>query len=197
MRLQPIHRARRFMRSLVAAAPSEADSQWVKRYLNEAELRAFARLAPGDRSHSIGVAKKVAANLDRLGSQTGRTDSTGTDSTGTDSPGGDSDWVVAAALLHDIGKSVPGLGTYGRVVATLCGAVVGDEMADHWIEKSGMTRRIGLYLRYPELGVPILELAGSDPRVVAWSAQHHRPPEEWEVPIDVGELLSAADDGRL
>lgn len=182
MKLQPTHRARRFFRSLVARAPSPQDSLWAEGHLSEAERRAFARLGPGDRSHSIGVAKAVAANLGQLDER----------------PEDDSvEWLVTAALLHDIGKSAAGLGTYGRVVATVCGAVVGDGMAEHWAEKSGMTRKIGLYLKYPELGVTILELAGSDPRVVSWSAQHHLPEEDWTVPVQAGRLLSAADDGRL
>ncbi|MGB6058232.1 MAG: HD domain-containing protein [Microthrixaceae bacterium] len=181
MRLQPIHRAGRFFRSLTAGAPSQQDTVWAENHMNKAERNAFARLGPGDRSHSIGVARKVASNLD----QSGIVDAE------------DRAWVVTAALLHDVGKSVAGLGIYGRVIATVCGALFGDEMADQWAEKSGMTRKIGLYLKYPELGVDILELAGSDARVVAWSAQHHSPEEDWTVPVEAGRLLSAADDGKL
>ncbi|HTN99844.1 MAG TPA: HD domain-containing protein [Microthrixaceae bacterium] len=174
MKLQPIHRAGRFFRSLTAGAPSPEATAWAECHLSVGEQRAFARLGPGDRSHSIGVAKAVEANL-----------------------GDEGDWVITAALLHDIGKSVPGLGTYGRVIATICGALVGQDMADHWAEKSGMTRRIGLYLKYPVLGVDILELAGSDERVIAWSAEHHLSEEEWTIPLEAGRLLKAADDGRL
>ena len=43
------------------------------------------------------------------------------------------------------------------------------------------------------LGADLLKVAGSHPWVVAWSAEHHEPPEEWTVPQPVGELLSAAD----
>lgn len=182
MKLQPRHRARRFFRSLVARAPSQEETLWAENHLNDPERRAFARLGPGDRSHSIGVAKKVVANLDRIS---------------TELDGDPGDWIVAAALLHDIGKSVPGLGIYGRVIATVSGSLVGDDMAEHWAEKSGMTRKIGLYLKYPELGVTILELAGSDPRVIAWSAQHHSAPADWTIPLAVGQLLSDADDGRI
>ncbi len=181
MKLQPVHRAKRFFRSLRAKAPSQGDQLWAEQFLNDAERRAFSRLSPGDRSHSIAVARKVHTYLDRVAADAGES----------------GDWVVTAAILHDIGKSVPRIGTYGRVMATLCGAVVGDEMAEHWAEKSGMTRKIGLYLQYPQLGVPVLELAGSDPRVISWSAQHHRPEEDWEIPVEVGRLLSAVDDGRL
>ena len=33
--------------------------------------------------------------------------------------------VLAAALLHDVGKTESGLSTYGRVIATISGGVVG------------------------------------------------------------------------
>ena len=70
-------------------------------------------------------------------------------------------------------------------------------MAGAWSQRRGMTRRVGLYLQYPELGSELLAVAGSDPRVVAWAAQHHEPESSWTVPIDLGRLLAAADDEAL
>ena len=105
--------------------------------------------------------------------------------------------VSLAALLHDVGKSVAGLGTYGRVVATLSEAAGGASMATAWTESSGFTRKVGLYLQYPDLGADLLRLAGSDERVVAWAAEHHLPEAGWTVPLAEGRVLSLADDGRL
>ena len=105
--------------------------------------------------------------------------------------------MIKAALLHDVGKTVAGLGTYGRVVATLSEAVGGSSMATAWSESRGFTRKVGLYLRYPELGADQLKLAESDERVAAWAAEHHLPEEEWTVPVEAGRVLSLADDGRL
>jgi hypothetical protein len=130
----------------------------------------------------VAVARAVAAHLDRL------------DAEGGSDPGS---WVIAAALTHDVGKSVAGLGTYGRVVATLSAAVGGASMAGVWADRRGMTRRIGLYLQYPKLGADLLAVNGSDERVVAWAAEHHLPEDDWTVPLDAGRLLAAADDGRL
>ena len=96
-----------------------------------------------------------------------------------------------------MGKSVAGLGTYGRVMATLSEAVGGRSMARVWADRRGMTRRIGLYLQYPTLGAELLAVAGSDDRVVAWAAEHHEPEERWTVPVEAGRLLSAADDDAL
>ncbi len=104
---------------------------------------------------------------------------------------------MASALMHDVGKSVPDIGTYGRVVATLSGWVGGADMANVWADTTGFTRKVGLYLKYPELGGDLLVVAGSDDRVVAWAREHHKMPEEWTVPEAEGRLLMAADDGQL
>jgi hypothetical protein len=47
--------------------------------------------------------------------------------------------VLAAALLHDCGKTVSGLGTYGRVIATLSVKLAGTEQALAWRETRGFT----------------------------------------------------------
>ena len=182
MSLRPVHRARRFGRSLVARAPSPADTDWAHGWLSVEERRLFDRMPAVDRTHSIGVARGVAANLGRLGLT-------------ADEP--DAGWIMTAALTHDVGKSVAGLGTYGRVVATLSESVGGTSMAKVWAQRRGMTRKVGLYLQYPQLGADLLAGAGADGRVVAWAAQHHEPEGSWTVPVDAGRLLVAADDEEL
>lgn len=180
--LQPRHRVRRFFSSLSGSAPSEEDGAWAQGWLSDREVAAFAKMAAVDRRHSIAVARAVVANLDRVGLT-------------ADAP--DARWIVAAALLHDVGKSVAGLGVYWRSVATLSGWVGGHDMAASWADTRGFTRKVGLYLQYPQLGADVLVMAGSDERVAAWAAQHHEPEERWTVPIDAGRLLVLADDGRL
>ena len=182
MSLRPLHRARRFGRSIVARAPGADDTAWAHGHLSGTEQRLFDRMAAVDRSHSIGVARAVAANLDRLGLHESDPEAR---------------WVLAAALTHDVGKTVAGLGTYGRVVATLSEAVGGATMANVWAERRGMTRKVGLYLQYPRHGADLLAVAGSDERVVAWAAQHHEPEQAWTVPVEAGRLLVAADDEAL
>ncbi|MFN7150305.1 MAG: HD domain-containing protein [Microthrixaceae bacterium] len=179
MSLQPLHRARRFGRSLIARVPSDEDTRWAHERLTEGEQRLFDKMPAVDRSHSIAVARVVVSRLDELGL--------------SESDDG-ARWILAAALTHDVGKSVAGLGTYGRVVATLSEAVGGASMARVWADKRGMTRKVGLYLQYPTLGADLLAVAGSDERVVAWAAQHHEPEESWTVPLEAGRILSAADD---
>lgn len=155
---------------------------WVATRLTPLELRLFERMPVVDRSHSVGVARAVEANLGRIG---------------LDPDDDEARWILAAALTHDVGKSVAGLGTYGRIMATLSEAAGGSSMARVWADRRGMTRRIGLYLQYPTLGADLLAVAGSDERVVAWAAEHHEPEETWSVPVDAGRLLSAADDDEL
>jgi len=124
-----------------------------------------------DRRHAVGVGRQVVAEL-------------GPDATRP---------VVAAALLHDVGKVDSGLGTFGRVGATLCGKLAGHDMAEPWSTRRGFTRRVGLYLRHDELGAVMLELAGSDPLTVAWAREHHRPSQDWTVPAPVAAALKTAD----
>lgn len=167
-----LHLIRRFFSSLVPLGPSAADDAWARSRLLPAEVELWERMARVDRRHSARVARRVEAAL------------------GGDAPG----WAVPAALLHDVGKTVAHLGTFGRVVATLSEAVAGEEMGRAWAGTQGFTRRVGQYVLYPELGVDLLHLAGSDESVVAWSREHHRPEAEWSVPVEVGRVLQAADD---
>ena len=159
------------------------DTDWARSFLGPTEQRLFDRMAPVDRAHSVGVARGVAANLDRLG---------------LDASDPEARWILAAALTHDVGKSQAELGTYGRVVATLSEAAGrGLDGSRSWAARRGMTRKVGLYLQYPRLGAEMLAVAGSDERVVAWAAQHHEPEESWTVPVDAGRLLRDADDEAL
>jgi hypothetical protein len=93
-----------------------------------------------------------------------------------------------------VGKTESGLGTYGRVVATLSATVAGADMAGAWSEQRGFARRVGLYLQHDRIGGDLLELAGSDPITVAWAREHHRPPADWTVPEPLASALKLADD---
>src|SRR5690606_3749369 len=68
VKLRPAHRARRFVATVFARRPGEADLQWANSHLCDAERRLFARMPTADRSHSIKVARRVEAELAGLGS---------------------------------------------------------------------------------------------------------------------------------
>jgi hypothetical protein len=166
------HLVKRFFGSLVPRGPSTADAAWIDEVLLAGEREVWAKMSRADRRHGAQVARRVERSL---GDEANRP-------------------VLAAALLHDCGKSVSGLGTYGRVIATLSVAVAGRDHAMAWSETRGFTRRVGLYAEHPRLGADLLGMAGSAPLTVAWTAEHHLPVEEWTVPRSIGEALKAADD---
>jgi hypothetical protein len=164
----------RFFASVRPRRVSPAGHAWVAATLSAAELELFDRMSGPDQHHSLEVARRVEATMGELEPSLHPT-------------------VLCAALLHDVGKSAAGLGTYGRVVATLSGMVGGRGFAEAWQSRRGFTRKVGLYLRYGEIGADMLRLAGSDPLVVAWSTEHHLAPERWTMPRSAGEVLVAAD----
>ena len=167
---RPRHLARRFVGSLRPGGPSSTEEVWATGYLLAGEADLWRSMSGADRRHAVAVARRV----DRvLGSP--------------ERP------VLAAALLHDVGKVRSGLGTPGRVVATVVGAVAADRAA-RWATSDGFRGRIGRYLRHPQEGAALLETAGSDPFTVAWATEHHRDPGRWTVDNWLAEALRAADD---
>lgn len=149
-----------------------ADDEWARSQLLPSEADLWRRMPGADRRHAVGVAREVER---ALGVEAARP-------------------VLAAALLHDVGKTECGLGVYGRVVATLCGMIAGRETAKHWARSRGFTRKVGLYLLHPDLGGDLLGMAGSDPLTEAWARQHHRSPASWTIDPHVAKALKAADD---
>jgi hypothetical protein len=168
------HLVTRFFGSLRPGGPRSSERAWAESQLLPGELELWRRMPGPDRRHSAAVARRVERSL---GDRATRP-------------------VLAAALLHDVGKLDAHLRTYGRVIATLAGAVVGHDQAviRGWSTTTGFTRRVGLYLLHPELGADLLALAGSDPLTVAWAGEHHLPPDEWTIEADLAEALHEADD---
>ena len=167
-----LHLIRRFVGSLSPFGPRPADTAWVASTLNREELKLWHRMSKADRRHAVGVARRVER---ALGAEAERP-------------------VLAAALLHDVGKVASGLGTVGRVLATMVGLGGGRALAGEWSKAGGITRRVGLYLRHDEVGADMLALAGSHPLTVTWARQHHQRREDWAIPAAVGSVLKAADD---
>jgi hypothetical protein len=147
------HLAGRFFGALRPGGPSPADRAWVESVLEPGEFALWARQPGHDQRHSAGVARRVEAAL-------------------AGGPhAGDTRWP-ACALLHDIGKLASGLGIPARVLATLVGRATDGAVAD-WEERPGLRRRIALYLRHPELGADMIELAGGRAEVAHWAGAHH------------------------
>lgn len=166
------HLSKRFFGSLRPGGPARRDVNWVRTVLSGPELDLWRRMSGPDRRHSVTVARAVEARLGDVAN----------------------DPVLAAALLHDVGKIDSGLGTWGRVVATMSAKLAGRDTAELWVRSSGFTRRVGLYLHHPRLGAEMLEMAGSDRLTVAWAREHHLPESDWTVDPEIARVLHDVDD---
>lgn len=168
---------RRQVDALMRVRASPADQAWAASLLEPAELDLWRRLSGHDQHHSIEVARGVERRL--AGTQYA----------------GDGRWL-GAALLHDIGKVVAGLGAAERVLATLLGKVVRVSTARRWATAaSGPRRRLGLYLTHGPAGAEAIRSAGGREEIAAWAEVHQRLPcpELLAVPAPVARALSESD----
>ena len=175
------HLARRFFASVHRGGPTEADRAWVEDVLSRSEYELWAAQYAPDRRHSASVARRVEREL-------------ADEAFGQGAPaGGDTSWVLASALLHDIGKLESGLGTWGRVWATVAAKVLGAQRVAAWIDHDGCRGKAGRYVNHPEIGAELLRGARSDPRTVAWASQHHKPAVHWTLPPEIAQVLHEFD----
>jgi len=125
---QPHHLAARFFGSLSSRPPEPEDEEWAQSQLLPGERELWQRMSNQDRRHSATVARRFEA---------ARPQATRAE--------------IAGALLHDVGKIECGLGTWGRVAATLVG-------------RRG--RAFTLYHDHEQIGADLAVAAGSDPATV-------------------------------
>lgn len=140
------HLARRFAGSLSRREPEPHREAWAQSQLLPGELALWRRMSPQDRRHSIEVARRYRDLVE---------------TTTRDE--------LAAALLHDVGKIDCGLGTFGRVAATVVGP---------------RTERFRRYHDHERVGVDLLTAAGSTEPTLALA--------RWEGPRAAA--LRVADD---
>lgn len=131
--LHPWHLVARFVTSLPPTPPRVESEVWADDHLLPAERELWVQLSNQDRRHSIGVAQRF-----------------------DDAIGGASRAEIAGALLHDIGKIECGLGTFGRVVATVVGR---------------RTERFRAYHDHEEIGARLVAECGSDPATIELVAE--------------------------
>lgn len=168
---ESLHLARRFLGSIRPGAPSATDLDWADGFLAEGERRLLRRMSNPDQRHAVEVARAVVAELPDAGAP-----------------------VMAAALLHDVGKVDSRLRTPARVAATLFWAAAPDELADRWLSSSGVRRRLASYRRHPEIGEQLLLAAGAAPEIAHWAGDHHKPVEKWRIDPVIGDVLKRCDD---
>ena len=124
----PHHLAARFFTSLSNKPPDPAEDDWAETQLLPGEVELWRRMSNQDRRHSVKVARRFVA----LRPEATRAE-------------------TAGALLHDVGKIECGLGTWGRVAASLVG---------------GVTERFRIYQDHEHIGALLAEHAGSEPATV-------------------------------
>ncbi len=214
------HLVRRFVGSLWPGGPAAADEHWARGQLLPGEAALWDRMSGADQRHALGVARRT---VDLLGTSRApgvglsvaadggvsegapgavvpaRSDPDGADGTlvAPEHPGGGSAVpraVVAAALLHDVGKVEAGIGPGRRAVATVVALAVGYERVRAWRVRSGVRGRFGRYLSHDTIGADLLRQVGSDGLTIRWAREHHLPPAQWSVPPAVGTALKSADD---
>ena len=125
---QPHHLAVRFFGSLSSRPPEREQEVWAESKLLDGEVELWRQMSNQDRRHSAKVARRFVAAWPQA------------------SPA-----EIAGALLHDVGKIECGLGTWGRVAASVVG---------------GRTERFRLYHDHEHIGSLLAEAAGSDPATV-------------------------------
>jgi hypothetical protein len=123
------HLVTRFVTSLSPIRPDHDDVAWAGGFLSVRERALWEQMSAPDRRHSIVVARRFVAR--RPGATRAE---------------------VAGALLHDVGKLEAGLGTFGRVAATVVGP---------------RTVRFRRYHDHEALGAALAAAAGADPVTVA------------------------------
>jgi hypothetical protein len=172
------HLAGRFFGALSPAGPPASDEAWARGTLLDGEQALWGRMSGPDRRHAVGVARESIRLLD------------------DDAPPRE---VVAAALLHDVGKVESCFGTFARVGITLAAMTAGRKRLVGWAGQSpkgsrpSVRARVGLYLAHDRVGADLLERAGSHQLTVTWAREHHMPSTRWTVDSNVGGALKAAD----
>ncbi len=172
------HLAGRFFGALSPAGPAQSDEEWALSSLLDGERDLWGRMSGPDRRHAVDVARETIRLL---------------------GPGEPPREIVAAALLHDVGKVESGLGTFARVGVTLAAMAGGRSRLVSWssssVPRPRPTRRarIGMYLAHDRLGSELLQGAGSSELTYTWAREHHLEPSRWTVDDTVGAALKAAD----
>ena len=129
IRHRVVHLARRFRGAISSAPPPAADDVWAVRQLTAAQAALWWDMMHQDRRHSVQVARRFLECV-------------------PEAPRA----AVAAALLHDVGKTESRLGVLARVVTTVLGP---------------RTERWRSYHDHERLGISMLRDAGSDPLTLA------------------------------
>ncbi len=162
-----LYRARQFRLALFGPWPSVPEEA-LRPYLSPALIALFRRMSPSEQAHSLAVLRRLK--------EQGHSDPA----------------LLAAALLHDVGKSLSPLSVFDRVLIVL-GKRFAPRLARRWGEgkASGLRRPFVVAAHHPAWGADLAAAAGASPRTCDLIRRH----QDFSSPDDA--LLTAlqrADD---
>jgi hypothetical protein len=151
--LRPFYRIWQFLQAVTARPLDTKVKKEIKGLLNPLQQRLFDRLSPGEQQHSYRVMSALH-------------------SAGQEQPD-----LLAAALLHDVGKTFIRRAWWDRVIVVLGQALLPGKAAQ-WSagEARGWTRPFVVKAHHAEWGAAVVEAAESSPRTVTLIRRHHDDP---------------------
>jgi len=145
--LNLLYRIKQFFWGITARVSLE-DIEFVKEYLNKDELNLFIKLEVYDQAHCIRTAKEVKRiYLEKKMSN---------------------DFLVKAALLHDIGKVEGKLSLIDKSIL-----VILDRLTKGKIKEFKNFKKIDMYYNHPAKGYNILKKFDYDDRFLYLIRNHH------------------------
>jgi putative nucleotidyltransferase with HDIG domain len=171
--MRPFYRVWQFGQVVTARPLDKKKEAAVKAVLSPAQQRLFGRFSASEQQHSYRVYTTLRKE-------------------GHDDPD-----LLAAALLHDIGKSCMPRTWLDRVIVVLGQAFLPGRAAV-WAQGKAtrLTRPFIVKANHAQWGAELAETAGSSPTTVALIRHHHHPPSEVtdEKIARLLEMLQWADD---
>ncbi len=141
-------------RSVLRATPlPDSELSLAQSVLTEPQMALFVRLHPSEQEHGLRVLQALRnqgeANLD----------------------------LLAAALLHDVGKVCHPLQPWERVLIVLAKKLVPRQVV-HWGdgEPKGWKRPFVISSKHPEWGAQLVSKTGASPLLLALIREHERKP---------------------
>ena len=167
------YRIRQFRHALTAR-PDPAQIERAKTVLSPAEFHLFSQMQPSEQVHSMQVLEQLQ--------QQGQTHPA----------------LLAAALLHDIGKSRQPLAIWGRVVIVLGKSLFPAKVQTWGAETRSPTDLKKVFIiasQHPQWGADMAKQAGSQPLTVNLIRRHQEPvpAESDNLEDSLLRLLQAAD----
>jgi putative nucleotidyltransferase with HDIG domain len=142
------YRARQFWHALTAA-PQPEDLEQARQALSPQLMGLFLKMQPGEQAHSLEVYRRLRI-LDEINAD-----------------------LLAAALLHDVGKSRCRLQVWDRATIVLAKAVWGERVRD-WGQASprGWRRPFVVAEQHAAWGAEMADQAGASPLTVTLIRRH-------------------------